>query len=45
MYSRALAYVLIGLAWLVFAAGVVVYQDRQPPAAGEHEASGQDHGR
>lgn len=36
MHSRALLYVLIFAVWVIFTAGVIVYQDRDGNSAGEH---------
>lgn len=39
---RALIYVLIAAAWVIFTAGVIVYQDRDSQTAGEHPEPGAD---
>lgn len=39
---RVLIYVLIAAAWVIFTAGVIIYQDRDSATAGEHPASDAD---
>lgn len=36
MHSRVLVYVIIAAVWIVFTAGVIIYQDRDSRRAGEH---------
>lgn len=42
MHSRALVYVLIAAVWVIFTAGVMIYQNRDSRRAGEHPESDAD---
>jgi hypothetical protein len=39
---RTLIYVLIFAVWVIFTAGVIIYQDRDGQTAGEHPESDAD---
>lgn len=39
---RAFIWILIGALWVIFTAGVIIYQDRDGKRAGEHPESDED---
>lgn len=39
---RPLLYILIAAVWVIFTAGVMIYQDRESATAGEHPESDAD---